>query len=72
MAGTNRGKVGAVKSLLKGNAVQVLLDDEEFRALERAVAKERKARRTVRGVSRGSLLRETAMPRILEIARASE
>ena len=61
-----------MKSLIKDNPVQVLLDDEELRALDRAVARERKARRTVRGVTRGGLLRETALPKILELARAAE
>jgi hypothetical protein len=63
MDDTNRGKVGAVKRLIKDKAVQVLLTGEDLRVLDRAVAREREERRDVR-VSRGMLLREVAMPQI--------
>ena len=66
MGTTNRGKVGAVKRLIKEKAVQVLVREDVSRALDRIVARERKARRDLR-VSRSRIAGEILEPRILEL-----
>jgi hypothetical protein len=60
-----------MKRLLKDNPVQVLLSDEEDRALAKAVEIEAKRRKDVR-FGKGTLLRELAMPRVLELIGAEQ